>query len=257
MRPCDPEGRPWTEHLAGEIRRTATPAAQMTVCASMRSLASGVLHVTPSMIHSGNLTRVRGRTPNPIKGTSAASEKSSGNAGNTRGQPSSSRIRDSSGWIERKSWRSVSRAIRERSGQFHPGSPAPTITKVSQDRRRPASGSRSAASNAYRTRLPDLVASSTISDQVHRPPRRHVRNNDSARPWRPSANRRDVAAGHNQPRVRPHPDVPTASPNSTRALVLRAAAPAKATRSRPAKAIPWPPGKAAAGTGGNCAGPPA
>ena len=59
-----------------------------------------------------------------------------GNAVSTRGNASSNRIRDSSGWMERKSWRRESLAISANApASSTPVGPAPTITKVSQRRR--------------------------------------------------------------------------------------------------------------------------
>src|SRR5580698_5373181 len=56
-------------------------------------------------------TPVRGRTPSLISDRSARSERLAAKDDSTFGEASSSRMRDSSGLIDRKSWRRVSRAI--------------------------------------------------------------------------------------------------------------------------------------------------
>src|SRR5437016_6286416 len=79
----------------------------------------------------------------------ALRERSSGNGGSTRGAPSTRRIRASSGWIERKSFLKVSRAISPIApASSTPVGPAPTMTNVNQSRRRAGSERRSATSKA-------------------------------------------------------------------------------------------------------------
>ncbi len=145
------------------IAEAFTPAAQRIVRAAMCSIVSPCFNVTSESAMSVTIAWVRTITPSLPSAAAAFADSSGGYGGNTRSMPSSSRIVLLVVSIARKSSFSTfpaSSAIAPANST--PVGPPPTITNVIQARRLSKSGSRSAASNAKKTRRRISRASSTV-----------------------------------------------------------------------------------------------
>jgi hypothetical protein len=118
---------------------------------------------TPSSVTSMTRVLVRTWTPSRSSWRWAERERSGGYGGRMRSMASMRMILASPGRIERKSRRSVSRAISPSAPPSStPVGPPPTMTKFIHARRISGSCSRSAASKAMRIRRRISVASSTV-----------------------------------------------------------------------------------------------
>ena len=141
-----------------------TPAAQSTVRAGMRSSRpSSCATITPCSSMPVTFVPVETVTPSRSSCFAAERDSFSGYVGRTTSSASINRIRESGGWILRKSLRSVSLAISPSApASSTPVGPPPTTTNVIHSCRTSGSASRSAASNAIRIRRRISNASSMV-----------------------------------------------------------------------------------------------
>ena len=141
----------------------ATPAAHITVRASMRVVLLCSIVATPFSSTPVTRAPVRTSTPSFSSCTCAFADSSGGNAGSTRSPPSSNNTRAARESKRRNSpasvWRAISASVPASST---PVAPAPITAKVSHARRGSSPVSRSACSNASSTRRRIAKASSSV-----------------------------------------------------------------------------------------------
>ena len=165
----------------------ATPAAQSTVRASIRSAPS----VTPAVVDLRDHRPVRTSTPIRTSCSRAFSERSSAYEGQDPRRPSSEddmRLRGVD--MAEVARQRVPGDLGERPGELDPGRPGADDDEPEPGGPRAGSVSRSAASKAKRMRRRISSASSMLFRPGANRPTRRGRSRSASRPWRRSGSRR-------------------------------------------------------------------